>query len=147
MSIRIADPVVSPGSDRFVEEAWAIKERIRRERGVFQQEKEFFFDAYGRSRVYCYRDRDAGRLIGYAVARYDGYMLFLAVDPDYHGDGYGRMLVERLAADYDEVTCHVRATNDDAIGFYNHVGFDSVHRVNNYYEDAGDAYYLLLDGE
>ena len=42
------------------------------------------------------------------------------------------------------VTCHARATNESALSFYEHVGFEVRRRIDNYYEDGGDAYYLRL---
>ena len=42
------------------------------------------------------------------------------------------------------MTCHARTSNDAALGFYRHLGFETVRRIDNYYEDGGDAYYLRL---
>jgi ribosomal protein S18 acetylase RimI-like enzyme len=42
------------------------------------------------------------------------------------------------------VTCHARASNERALGFYEHLGFEVSRHIENYYEDGGDAYYLKL---
>ena len=147
MSVNVEKRVVDPGDDAFLEDAWDLKERIRAEEGVLKQRRGFFTDAYRRSTVYCYRDPDADVLIGFAAARRDGYILFLAVAPEYRGGGFGERLVARVAENHRRVTCHARTTNDNALAFYEHLGFQIVRRINNYYEDRGDAYYLRLGDE
>jgi ribosomal protein S18 acetylase RimI-like enzyme len=137
--------VVDPGGDHFVDGAWELKERIRREEDILKQRKAFFTDAYRRSTVYVLTERRGqDDLVGFAAVRRDGYILFLAVDPNYRGEGFGRQLVAEVAEDYSSVTCHARASNDNALEFYQHVGFEIERRVDNYYEDRGDAYYLRL---
>jgi ribosomal protein S18 acetylase RimI-like enzyme len=76
--------------------------------------------------------------------RRDGYILFLAVAEPHRGEGYGKRLVAEVADDYGSVTCHARTTNQGALDFYRGIGFEVVRRVDNYYEDHGDAYYLKL---
>jgi ribosomal protein S18 acetylase RimI-like enzyme len=146
VSVTVDTRVIGTGDDAFVEEAWELKERIRRSEGVLKQRHGFFTDAYRRSRVYALVEPhyDGERLVGFAATRRDGYILFLAVDPDYRGEGFGRRLVAAVAEDHSSVTCHARATNDDALGFYEHLGFEIQRRIDNYYEDNGDAYYLRL---
>jgi len=147
VSATIESRVVESGSEDFVDEAWALKEQIRREEGVLRQRRGFFQDAYRRSTVYCYLERgprEPERLVGFAAVRRDGYILFLAVDPEYRGEGVGKQLIARVADNHSSVTCHARTTNEQAIGFYEHVGFGIERRIDNYYEDGGDAYYLKL---
>ena len=145
MSFNVEARTVARGSDEYVEDAWKLKERIRREHGVLRQRRGFFEDAYRRSKVYLYLNRARQtKLIGFAAVRRDGYVLFLAVAPDVRGEGFGKRLIARVAEDYRSVTCHARTTNQDAIEFYKHVGFDIKRRIDNYYEDGGDAYYLKL---
>jgi len=134
--------VVPRGDDRWVEEAWALKERIREAEGVLRQRRSFFDRAYRRARIHCFRAGDA--MVGFAAARTDGYVLFLAVAPEYRGQGFGERLVAAVAEECDTVTCHARATNEDALGFYRHLGFETVRHVAGYYEDGGDAYYMRL---
>jgi len=130
------------GEDSYEAEAWALKERIRKAEGVLKQRRGFFSDAYRRAdcRLLFVDDE----LAGFVTARRDGYVLFLAVSPDRRGEGHGERLVAMVAGDHDSVTCHARATNEDAISFYRHIGFETVRRIDGYYEDGGDAYYLKL---
>ena len=149
VSVNIDTCVVPPGDNRYVEEAWQLKERIRKHDDVLKQRRGFFTDAYRRSTVYGYlMDGDDGkRLIGFAAVRRDGYILFLAVDADFRGEGFGQQLVAKVAENHDTVTCHARSTNQNALDFYRHLGFAVERRINNYYEDGGDALYLRLGEE
>ncbi|WP_227374158.1 GNAT family N-acetyltransferase [Haladaptatus halobius] len=149
MSVNIDTRVVPPGDNRYVEEAWRLKERIRQRDDVLKQRRGFFTDAYRRSTVYCYvTDGEGGeRLIGFAAVRRDGYILFLAVDSNFRGEGFGQRLVAKVADNHKSVTCHARTTNENALQFYRHLGFEVERRIDNYYEDGGDAYYLRLGEE
>ena len=132
----------SRGEETHEAEAWALKERIRTEEGVLKQRRGFFSDAYRRADCrLLFVNED---LAGFVTARRDGYILFLAVAPDHRGEGYGKRLVASVARDHDSVSCHARATNEDALAFYQHIGFEIVRRIDGYYEDGGDAYYLKL---
>ena len=144
MSVNVESRVVDRGSDDHVDAAWELKERIRERDGVLRQRRGFFSDAYRRSRAYLYVDGSRNRLIGFAAVRSDGYILFLAVDEEYRGHGFGKRLVARVSEDYGSVTCHARATNQEAIAFYEHLGFERRRQIDNYYEDGGDAFYLKL---
>jgi ribosomal protein S18 acetylase RimI-like enzyme len=145
VSVNVERRVVDPGDRGHVEDAWQLKERIRRDHGVLRQRRGFFESAYKRSTVYVFLDRgDRGKLIGFAAVRRDGYILFLAVDPEYQGEGFGEALVARVAEDFGSVTCHARTTNEEALAFYQHIGFTVERRIEGYYEDGGDAYYLRL---
>jgi ribosomal protein S18 acetylase RimI-like enzyme len=144
VSVNIQRRVVSPGNDEYANRAWKLKERIRREDGVLRQRRRFFKNAYERSTVYLYADRSTDDLVGFAAVRRDGYILFLAVNDEYRGQGFGKRLVARVADDYGSVTCHARTTNEEALAFYEHLGFEVKRRIDSYYEDGGDAYYLKL---
>jgi len=147
VSVNIETQVVDRGSDEYVDAAWRLKEDIRREEDVLRQRRGFFRSAYRRSPLYLYIDRYSDTLVGFASVRRDGYVLFLAVASAYRGHGFGKRLIARVAEDYGTVTCHARATNEDAISFYKHIGFEVRRRIDNYYEDGGDAYYLKLGDE
>ncbi|WP_136687971.1 GNAT family N-acetyltransferase [Halorhabdus amylolytica] len=146
MSVTVETARVERGDDEYVDAAWDLKERIREQEGMLRQRRRFFENAYRRSTVYLYHDR-GGRestLVGFAAVRRDGYMLFLAVAPAYRGEGFGKRLIARVLKDHDSVSCHARTTNRAAMQFYQHVGFEIVRRIDSYYEDGGDAYYLSL---
>jgi ribosomal protein S18 acetylase RimI-like enzyme len=142
VSATIEKRVDGPNDATHVEEAWALKERIRRAEGVLKQRRGFFVDAYRRSTTHLLYDSDD--LVGFVSVRRDGYVLFLAVASDARGQGLGRRLVAEVAQNHRSVTCHARATNDNALQFYERVGFEIRRRIDNYYEDGGDAYYLRL---
>jgi ribosomal protein S18 acetylase RimI-like enzyme len=145
VSVNVETRVVGPGDSALAEDAWELKERIREAEGVLKQRRGFFLDAYRRSTVYALVESGVEeRLVGFAAARRDGYVLFLAVDPAYRGEGFGKRLIARVADEHSSVSCHARTTNERALEFYQHVGFEIQRRVNNYYEDRGDAYYLKL---
>jgi len=144
VSINVQRLEVPPGSDDNVDRAWNLKERIRRTEGVLRQRRSFFTTAYERATVFLYLDRSADRLVGFATVRRDGYILFLAVDPDYRGQGFGERLVASVAERHATVTCHARTTNRNALAFYESLGFEIQQQIDGYYEDGGDAYYLQL---
>lgn len=144
MSINVERETVHPGSETYLADAWHLKERIRETENVLKQRRGFFNRAFRRSTVYCFRDPDKDILIGFAAARRDGYVLFLAVSPDHRGQGFGERLIAQVAESHRTVSCHARVTNTNAIGFYEYLGFDVIRRINNYYEDGGDAFYLRL---
>jgi ribosomal-protein-alanine N-acetyltransferase len=144
VSINVQRLEVPPGNDEYVERAWQLKERIRRSEGVLRQRRSFFTTAYERATVFLYLDRSSDRLVGFATVRRDGYILFLAVDEKYRGQGFGQRLVASVADQHTTVTCHARTTNTEALSFYESLGFEVEQRIEGYYEDGGDAYYLQL---
>ncbi|MFB6297868.1 MAG: GNAT family N-acetyltransferase [Salinirussus sp.] len=147
MSVNVRRLVVDAGDDTHVARAWRLKERIRQEEGVLRQRRSFFDSAYERSTVFMYVDESRDSLIGFAAVRRDGYVLFLAVDEEYRNQGFGKRLVASVAEEYGSVTCHARTTNREALQFYRELGFDVRRRIDSYYEDGGDAYYLKLGEE
>ena len=147
VSVSVETAVIPSGDDSFLDEAWALKEEIRREEGVLRQRRDFFDEAYRQATTLLIRSVDDGELIGFASTRANGYLLFLAVSPAYREMGFGRELVAAVADEHDAVTCHARVSNEDALEFYDRMGFEIVRRVNRYYEDGGDAYFLRLGEE
>lgn len=144
MSVSVNTIVVPPGDDTHVEKAWALKESIRKSEGVLKQRRRFFFDAYEEATIRAVVTRSDERLIGFAATRDGGYLLFLAVDPEFRGEGIGRELVAAVLDQHDVVTCHARTSNEGALAFYDHLGFEVVRKIDGYYEDGGDAYFLKL---
>jgi ribosomal protein S18 acetylase RimI-like enzyme len=145
VSVNVDTRVIGPGNDDLVTDAWELKEQIRRAEGVLKQRRDFFTDAYRRSTVQAFVEEGIEtNLMGFVAVRRDGYILFLAVDPEYRGQDVGKKLVARVADDHRTVTCHARTTNENALQFYEHLGFEVKRRIDNYYEDGGDAYYLKL---
>jgi len=144
VSVTVERREIPSGDLELLDTAWDLKERIREQDDVLKQRWRFFKRAYKRATVYAYCDPERDDLIGFAATRGDGYVLFLAVAPEYRGEGFGEALVARVAEAHDRVTCHARTTNEEALSFYRHLGFETVRRIDNYYEDGGDAYYLRL---
>ena len=72
-----------------------------------------------------------GRVIGTVMAGYEGHrgwINYLAVDPKARGVGQGRALMAAADTRLRELGCpkinlQVRATNPDAIAFYERIGF------------------------
>lgn len=144
MSVTVETTVIPPGDDTHVEDAWAIKEEIRKRNGVLKQRRGFFVTAYRQARTHVIRTADTRTLIGFASTRDGGYLLFLAVNPTFQGEGFGRELIALVSKDHEVITCHARVSNDIALDFYSAMGFEIVRRVQGYYEDGGDAYFLRL---
>jgi len=145
VSVNVDTRIIGPGNDDLVTDAWELKEQIRRAEGVLKQRRDFFTDAYRRSTVQAFVEEGIEtKLMGFVAVRRDGYILFLAVDPEYRGRDIGKKLVARVADDHRTVTCHARTSNENALQFYEHLGFEVKRRIDNYYEDGGDAYYLKL---
>ncbi|PSQ16864.1 GNAT family N-acetyltransferase [Halobacteriales archaeon QS_8_69_26] len=144
MSVTLDIREVEPGNEDYEQQAWELKETIRKREGVLKQRRGFFSDAYRRSTVHVAIEtgQDGERLAGFSAVRRDGYILFLAVDPEFRGRGLGKQLIARVAENHATVTCHARTTNENALKFYEHLGFEVKRRIDNYYEDGGGAYYL-----
>lgn len=72
-----------------------------------------------------------GRVAGSVLAGYDGHrgwVNYLAVDPALRGHGFGALLMDeaerRLAqAGCPKINVQVRATNEEVVGFYQHLGY------------------------
>lgn len=88
--------------------------------------------------------------VGYAIVVVDGksvaYVPELAVDPAFHREGHGSRLLtavcDRLSeAGYDELWVTVRASDEGARAFYADLGFETLDRLPEHYDD-GDG--LLL---
>lgn len=148
MSTDFETYVVQPGNTAYREEAWALKERVRREEGVLAQPRAFFETEYRRSTVYLLLSEDrSSDLLAFGILRPDDYLSVLAVAPECQREGLGSHLVVQIAEDADVLTCHTRADNEAALEFYDDLGFDARRRIEAYYPDGSDAYFLRLDGE
>lgn len=146
MSEQLPIRVVGPSEDRHQEDAWRVKERIRREDGVLAQGRGFFVSQYRRSRVYLVVEPDADRVAAFAIVRPDGYLSLLGVAPEHRRQGLASRLIDHAADDHDRITCHTRVTNESAVGFYLSRGFVVENRIESYYRDGTDAYELALGG-
>lgn len=137
-----------PKDDSHLDDVWELKQQIRREEGYLCQTWDFFSSAYERNTAHVLLEggreetNGDGGVVGFAVVRSDGYILFLGVDPEYRGEGLGRELVERAGEDHDKLSCHTRASNENAVNFYEHLGFEVDRYVGSYYQNGEDAKYM-----
>lgn len=164
----VVDRTVPPGSDERADDVWALKERIKRFDGLLVQRRPFFDAQYRQSTCYLSvalgsassidggvgNDASTRRsemrpsveeVVGFAIVTRDGYLSLIGVDPAYRRYGIGSTLLERAVDDFPGLTCHVRATNSAALGFYADRGFVVDGCVEGYYRDGTDAYRLVRD--
>lgn len=76
-----------------------------------------------------------------SVAAGEAHVLNICIDPQYHGQGYGRHLLQHLLSlarqnGADTVFLEVRPSNETAIQLYNRLGFNQVGLRKNYYPHA-----------
>jgi len=131
-----------PDDSSYLDDVWDVKQRIRREEGYLCQTWDFFSSAYERNTAHLYLG-GGGEIAGFAVVRNDGYILFLGVHPDHRGEGLGSALVSEAGEDHDKLTCHARESNDNAVEFYEHLGFEVERHIESYYQDCESARYLV----
>lgn len=63
------------------------------------------------------------RALGFMLIE-DGHMEALFIDPEHRGAGVGRALVDYALAIHPALTTDVNAQNEQALGFYEHMGFE-----------------------
>jgi putative acetyltransferase len=66
-------------------------------------------------------DRD--RPLGFMLID-NGHMEALFIDPEHRGAGVGAILIDYALAVHPVLTTDVNAQNDQAVGFYEHMGFE-----------------------
>jgi [ribosomal protein S18]-alanine N-acetyltransferase len=76
-----------------------------------------------------------------------GHVVSVAVMPDYRRHGIGNQLVvTSLKAlelhGAEECFLEVRTANEEAVGLYKQMGFETVRTVSHYYHDGADAYLM-----
>jgi len=67
------------------------------------------------------------RALGFMLVS-DGHMDALFIDPVYRGRGVGRFLVNEALKTYPHLTTDVNEQNTQAVGFYEHMGFQKIGR-------------------
>jgi ribosomal-protein-alanine N-acetyltransferase len=92
--------------------------------------------------------------VGYALAVTDedgatGYLVELAVAPDFQGEGHGSELLATLVELYrtkgiDRLRVTVREVDEGARAFYRSHGFEQRSRLPDHYED-GDGFLLVRE--
>ena len=87
---------------------------------------------------------EAGDILGFMLltpTESGAHMDALFIDPEAHGQGIGRALVEHAIARHGAITTDVNAQNPKAIGFYQALGF--VETGRSALDDQGRAYPLI----
>ena len=72
-----------------------------------------------------------GQVVASVMGGYEGHrgwINYLAVDPDWQGQGYGRAMMEAVetrlrALGCPKINLQVRTSNVDVIAFYEHIGY------------------------
>jgi putative acetyltransferase len=72
---------------------------------------------------------------------HDGHMEALFIDPDQHGKGIGKALIQRAVAEHPALTTDVNEQNHKALGFYEHQGFERTGRSTH--DGQGRPYPLI----
>ncbi|WP_417797708.1 acetyltransferase [Terasakiella pusilla] len=68
-----------------------------------------------------------GRIVGFCGVQ-GGNIEMLFIDPDARGQGVGRLLVQRATTTQGATKVDVNEQNPQALGFYEHLGFEVVGR-------------------
>lgn len=134
------------GSSKHIDECWEIKENILDEQGLLRQGKKFYSDTFVRSDAYVIKN-EQGTVLAFALMSGKNYLALLAVRPENQGNGLGTRLIEHLKSEYNEVYCHTRESNEDAINFYKSNNFFVDDIEGRYYEDGENAYILRYESE
>lgn len=141
----VVERTVPPGSDERATDVWACKERIRRLEGLLVQRRPVFDAIYRQARGHLAVTVPGDDVAGFALVQPDGYLSLLGVGPEYRRRGLGGRLLGRVLAAHPAAECHVRTTNERALGFYLDHDFLVDRRVPGYYRDGTDAYRLVRD--
>ena len=94
--------------------------------------------------------RDDRTIIGYIAAYTEddtAYIASIAVDPAYQGNGLGRLLMETVMETFAQagvptIGLHVREDNEAAIHLYHSLGFITLERLSDYYEDGSNGLFM-----
>lgn len=86
--------------------------------------------------------------IGFTVAADEGYILNVAVHPDFQGQGIGKALVEKTINYCMEnslafLTLEVRESNRKAINLYSDFNFENVGKRKSYYSNPKEDAILM----
>lgn len=86
--------------------------------------------------------RREGNLVGLANAISDGHLVVyyphLVVHPDHHGLGIGRLIMDAMFERYRSFHQHALLAVDDAVGFYESVGFVKSEKITPMWIYQGD---------
>lgn len=132
---------VGKGSTQYESKVWKVKEDIRKKEGILNQSRSYFGRTYRQQIVYLYLDNND--VLGFALVRSDGYISLLGVKRDKRKQGIGRKIINRINEYHERISCHTRTSNDDAVNFYQKLGFEIKRSINGYYKNGETAYFLV----
>ena len=91
-------------------------------------------------------ENEASGLAGYVICDRDGYVHSIAVRNTEQRKGIGKALIceETGIIDADELCLHVRISNENAIRFYEKLGFQKTQVFSGIYPDGEDALHMKL---
>ena len=98
--------------------------------------------------VYVYEDKgkSLNKIVGYIIFYPEGHIVSIAVHPAYRRRGIGTEFVEAvLKRTKGKASVEVRASNELAKKFYNHLGFSLRTIIPKYYGDE-DALVMVRTG-
>ncbi len=89
-----------------------------------------------------------GFLIFSAVGE-EAHVLEIAVGVPFKRQGLGRYIIQRMISfalrkGHDSIYLEVRSENEEAIKFYQSLGFVVIHRKSKYYSDGADAFSMIF---
>lgn len=109
-------------------------------RADFTEIERLVRDAYLPSAAFEVAADDGDRPLGF-MGMTDSHIDALFVSADCHGGGVGKALVAHAQARHPSLTVDVNEDNAVAVGFYRHLGFQTIGRSAT--DDAGRPYPLL----
>ncbi|MCB0326156.1 MAG: ribosomal protein S18-alanine N-acetyltransferase [Bdellovibrionales bacterium] len=89
-------------------------------------------------------------LIGYAfyqVASIEAQIVNIAIDPKYHGNGYGFLLLSKVHEEAKKLNAsecflELRISNQKAFSLYEKIGYKKIGRRIGYYDNGEDAWMM-----
>lgn len=134
------------GKQEYINASWDVKEEIRSEQGLLNQNKRFFHDTflYGDSYIGL---NHRNEVVAFGIIIKDSYLALLGVKPSEQGQGFGRKIMNEVLDNYDTVTCHTRVTNDRAIEFYKDLGFKIDEIEPEYYKNNENAAVMKFENQ
>lgn len=108
------------------------------------------FEDHLSSDLFLVIENEKGKIVGYILAEDQtdyGMIISIAVSPSHREKGFGRSLLEGVQnkIDADDYLLTVRVSNQEALEFYDKVGFSNVGKIEGYYQNDEKA--LLMHKE
>lgn len=136
---------IPKGEKEYIDSSWDVKQEIKSEQGLLNQNQRFFYDTYFHGDSYIALGEES--VIGFGIVIRDSYLALLGVSPNEQGKGFGRRIINEILTDHDELSCHTRVTNDKAIDFYRDMGFKIDEIDKGYYRNNENAAIMKFESE